>query len=319
MAPRPSWKGYLKLSLVSCPVALYPASTTSERVSFRTLNRDTGNRVKRQYVDEGTGEPVEPDQQVKGYEIGKREYVLVEDDELKAIQLESTHTIDIVKFVKQSEVDELYLDTPYYVAPDDRVGQEAFAVIRDAMTKSRMVGLARVVLFRRERVVMLESRARGMSATTLRYGNEVHAADAYFEDIPAMEIPAEMSELAHHIIARMTGHFEPSEFDDRYEAALVELIRAKQAGTPVRATPQPRPSNVVNLMEALRRSVAADTAPAASLKEPAPKQDAPAEAEKPKRKVAAARAAPSPQKKAAPAKSPAGSSPRGRTTGKRAG
>jgi DNA end-binding protein Ku len=149
MAPRPNWKGYLKLSLVSCPVALFPATTTSERVSFRTLNRDTGNRVRRQYIDEQSGDPVEPSDQVKGYEVAKGEYVTMEDDELKAVQLESNHTIDIERFVPRAEIDELYLDTPYYLTPTDRVGEEAFAVIRQAMQSEKKVGLARVVLFRR--------------------------------------------------------------------------------------------------------------------------------------------------------------------------
>src|SRR4030095_13643129 len=172
----------LKLSLVSCPVALYPASTTSERVSFRTLNRATGNRVKSQFVGGQSGEPVEADEQAKGYEVAKGEYIMLEDDELKAVQIESNHTIDIERFVPRAEVDELYLDTPYYLAPTDRVGEEAFAVIRDAMRSEKMVGLARVVLFRRERLMMLEPRAKGIVAISLRYANEVHASDAYFDE-----------------------------------------------------------------------------------------------------------------------------------------
>src|SRR4029078_11017185 len=154
MAPGPNWKGYLKLSLVSCPVALFPATTTSERVSFRTLNRSTGNRVRRQFLDEQTGEPVQTEEQAKGYEVAKGEYIMLEDDELKAVQIESNHTIDIERFVPREEVDELYLDTPYYLRPPDRVGEEAFAVIRDAMRAEKKVGLARVVLFRRERPMM---------------------------------------------------------------------------------------------------------------------------------------------------------------------
>jgi DNA end-binding protein Ku len=262
MAPRPNWKGYLKLSLVSCPVALFSATTTSERTSFRTLNRKTGHRVRRQYIDEVTGEPVESDDQVKGYEIGKREFVTVEEDELKAIQLESNHTIEIEEFVARSEVDELFLDTPYYLAPDGRVGEEAFAVIREAMRAEKVVGLARVVLYRRERVLMLAPRGKGFVATSLRYANEVHAADAYFEEIPDLDIPKEMLDLAKHIIEKMTGRFDPSRFQDRYETALVELIRSKQKGMPLKPAPQPRPSNVINLMDALRRSVEAERAPA---------------------------------------------------------
>ena len=200
MAPRPNWKGYLKLSLVSCPVALYPATTTSERVSFRTLNRETGNRVRRQFVDEQTGDPVETDDQIKGYEVAKGEYIQVEDDEIKAVQLESNHTIDIERFVPRAEIDELYLDTPYYLAPTDRVGEEAFAVIRDAMRAENMVGLARVVLFRRERILMLEPRDKGIVATSLRYANEVHAASGLFRRDPghrAAQADAR-SRQAHH-------------------------------------------------------------------------------------------------------------------------
>jgi DNA end-binding protein Ku len=268
MAPRPNWKGYLKLSLVSCPVALYPATTTSERVSFRTLNRDTGNRVRRQFVDEQTGEQVETENQAKGYEVGKGEYIVLEDDEIKSVQIESNHTIDIERFVPRAEIDELYLDTPYYLAPTDRVGEEAFAVIRDAMRTEKMVGLARVVLFRRERLMMLEPRDKGIVATSLHYANEVHAANSYFEEIPDLALPKEMLELAKHIIEKMTGEFQPDQFEDRYEKALIELIRSKQKGTPVKPQPTHRQTNVVNLMDALRRSVEGDKAAGASKKPP---------------------------------------------------
>jgi DNA end-binding protein Ku len=268
MAPRPNWKGYLKLSLVSCPVALYPATTTSERVSFRTLNRDTGNRVRRQFVDEQTGEQVETENQAKGYEVGKGEYIVLEEDEIKSVQIESNHTIDIERFVPRAEIDELYLDTPYYLAPTDRVGEEAFAVIRDAMRTEKMVGLARVVLFRRERLMMLEPRDKGIVATSLHYANEVHAANSYFEEIPDLALPKEMLELAKHIIEKMTGEFQPDQFEDRYEKALIELIRSKQKGMPVKPQPTHRQTNVVNLMDALRRSVEGDKAAGAGKKPP---------------------------------------------------
>ena len=268
MAPRPNWKGYLKLSLVSCPVALYPATTTSERVSFRTLNRDTGNRVRRQFVDEQTGEQVETESQAKGYEVGKGEYIVLEDDEIKSVQIESNHTIDIERFVPRAEIDELYLDTPYYLAPTDRVGEEAFAVIRDAMRTEKMVGLARVVLFRRERLMMLEPRDKGIVATSLHYANEVHAANSYFEEIPDLALPKDMLELAKHIIEKMTGEFQPDQFEDRYEKALIELIRSKQKGMPVKPQPTHRQTNVVNLMDALRRSVEGDKAAGAGKKPP---------------------------------------------------
>ena len=255
MAPRPNWKGYLKLSLVSCPVALYPATTTSERVSFRTLNRETGNRVRRQFVDEQSGDPVETESQIKGYEIAKGEFIQIEDDEIKSVQLESNHTIDIERFVPRGDIDELYLDSPYYLAPTDRVGEEAFAVIRDAMRAEEMVGLARVVLFRRERILMLEPRDKGIVATSLRYANEVHAASGYFDEIPDFELPKQMLDLAKHIIEKMTGKFEPEQFEDRYENALIELIRSKQKGMPIKPQPSHRQTNVINLMDALRRSV----------------------------------------------------------------
>jgi DNA end-binding protein Ku len=272
MAPRPNWKGYLKLSLVSCPVALYPATTTSERVSFRTLNPETGHRVRRQFVDEQTGEPVESDSQAKGYEVAKGEYIMLDDDELKAVQIESNHTIDIERFVPREEVDELYFDTPYYLAPTDRVGEEAFAVIRDAMRSENKVGLARVVLFRRERLMMLEPRGKGIVAASLRYANEVHAAEAYFDEIPETELPKEMLELAKHIIAKMSGKFQPEQFEDRYENALIELIRSKQQGMPIKPQPTHRQTNVINLMDALRRSVEGETKGAA--KSSAPKTEA---------------------------------------------
>ena len=269
MAPRPNWKGYLKLSLVSCPVALYPATTTSERVSFRTLNRETGNRVRRQFVDDQTGEPVQSEDQAKGYEVGKGEYILIEDDELKAVQIESNHTIDIERFVPASEIDGLYLDTPYFLAPTDRVGEEAFAVIREAMRAEKKVGLARAVLFRRERVLKLEPRGKGIAATSLHFANEVHASDTYFEEIPDVELPKEMLELAKHIIDKMSGKFEPEQFEDRYENALIELIRSKQKGLPIKPQPTHRQTNVINLMDALRRSVESESKSAAAKSSPA--------------------------------------------------
>jgi DNA end-binding protein Ku len=239
-------------------VALYPATSSSSRVRFHTLNRATGNRVKRQYIDPESGEPVEADDQVKGYEVGKGSYILVEEEELETIRIESTHTIDIEGFVPRDQVDERYLDTPYYIAPDDKVAQEAFAVIRDAMRDKGRAGVARVVIARRERMVLLEPLGKGIVATLLRYPYEVRSEDAYFEDIPDLKLPAEMRDLAGHIIDTKSSDFDPSKFEDRYENAVIELIRFKQAGQPVKTPEAPRPSNVVNLMEALRRSVDAD-------------------------------------------------------------
>ena len=192
MAPRANWQGYLKLSLVSCAVALYPASSTRERVSFNTINRKTGNKVKRIYVDPDTGEEVGAEDQVKGYAVAKNSFVLVEADELDAVKIESSQIIDIEKFVPKSEVDPRYLEAPYYIAPNDKVAQEAFAVIREAMRDAEMVGLGRAVIARRERVVMLEPLKRGLLGTVLRYDYEVRAEDSYFEDIPDVPLPDEM-------------------------------------------------------------------------------------------------------------------------------
>jgi DNA end-binding protein Ku len=268
MAVRANWKGYLKLSLVSCAVALYPAASSSARVRFNTLNRATGNRVKRQFVDAQTGEPVEDDDQVKGYQVGKGSYVIVEDEELEAVRLESTHTIDVESFVPRDEVDVRYLDSPYYIAPDDKVAQEAFAVIRDAMREKGRAGVARVVIARRERMVLLQPLGKGILVTVLRYPYEVRAEDAYFEDIPELELPGEMRQLAGHIIDTKSADFDPSKFEDRYENAVIELIRSKQAGQPPKIPEAPRPSNVVNLMEALRRSIDAERSEPATKKAP---------------------------------------------------
>ena len=259
MAPRANWKGYLKLSLVSCEIALYPVTSASERVRFNRLNRETGNRLKQLMVDAGTDEPVDRADQVKGYQVAKNSYVQVDDEELDAIRIESTHTIDVESFVKMEEVDKRYLETPYYIAPEGKVGLEAFSVIRDAMREKRRAGLGRVVISRRERMVLLEPFEKGILATLLRYPYEVRGEDAYFEDIPEVDIPEEMRELAAHIVDRKAAKFDPSTFEDRYENAVLELLKAKEAGRPAEPLPEaPRPSNVINLMEALRRSIAAE-------------------------------------------------------------
>src|SRR3981081_357301 len=228
MAPRAYWKGYLKLSLVSCPIALYPASSSSERVSFNRINKKTGNRLKQQNVDAETGEPVDKEDIGRGYEIGKGQYLQVEDDEIEKIKIESTHTIEIDSFVPRLEIDDRYLDSPYYVAPTDQVGQEAFSVIRDAIRDKGMIGLGRVVLTRREHVGMLEAFDKGLLATTLRYAYEVRDQDAYFEDIPELKLPAEMIKLASHIIDSKAGHFDRKKFEDHYKTELVELYKKKK-------------------------------------------------------------------------------------------
>jgi len=259
MAPRAYWKGYLKLSLVSCPIALYPASSGSERVSFNRINKKTGNRLKQLNVDSETGDQVEREDVGRGYEVGKGEYLQIEDEEIEKIQIESTHAIDIDSFVPKSEIDNRYLDSPYYIAPTDKVGQEAFAVIRDTIRDKGMVALGRVVLARREHVVMLEAFDKGLLATTLRYPYEVREASAYFEDVPDMKLPKEMKELAAHIVDSKVTHFDPTTFQDHYETALVEMLRAKQAGRVIEA-PKPQASpRVINLMDALRASIGTES------------------------------------------------------------
>jgi DNA end-binding protein Ku len=260
MAPsRPFWKGYLKLSLVSCPIAMFPASSSSERVSFRQINKKTGNRLKQQLVDSVTGDVVESGDKGRGYEVGRNQFMPVEDEELEALRLESTHTIDIEKIVPRSEIDERYLDSPYYLVPEDKVGQDAFAVIREAMKRKNMVGLGRVVISRRERIVMLGPFEKGLMATTLHYAYEIRNAAEYFEDVPSIKLPGEMVELAEHILETKAGRFDASEFEDRYETAVVEMLKRKQAGLPPAEQPEAAaPTNVVNLMDALRRSVEAE-------------------------------------------------------------
>ncbi len=260
MAPRAYWKGYLKLSLVSCPIALYPAASSSERVSFNRINKKTGNRLKQQLVDSESGELVDKEDIVRGYEIGKGQYLQVEDGEIEKIQIESTHTVDIGSFVPRAEIDERYLDSPYYVAPTDQVGLEAFAVIRDAIRDKKMVALGRIVLNRRERVVMLEPFDKGLLAVTLRYQYEVRDQAAYFSDIPDLKLPGEMKELAAHIVDSKADTFDPTKFEDHYESALVELLRAKQAGAVIQPKKEePQPQRVINLMDALRASIGAET------------------------------------------------------------
>src|SRR5262245_13059379 len=258
MAPRANWKGYLKLSLVSCAVALFPATTTRDRVRFNIINRETGNRVRYDVVDAETGDEVPQEDRVKGYKVDKDSYVLLEDKELDEVALESTHTIDIESFVARHGVDGLYLDESYYLVPDDKVGYEAFAVIREAMRQEGLVAIARVVLYRRERLLTLSARGDGIVGTTLRYNNEVRSADAYFDDIPDVKVSKDMLDLAKHILETKKTRLDPSKFEDRYETAVKQLIRAKQAGRKPPAAPAPPPSNVINLMDALRRSVEAE-------------------------------------------------------------
>lgn len=254
MAPRPNWKGFLKLSLVSCSVALYTATSTSQRVSFNILNRKTGNRIRYDVVDAETGEEVEKEDRVKGYKLENKDYLVLEDEELENVALESTHTIEIEEFVPIADVDRIYLDESYYIVPQDDVAQEAFAVIREAMRKEELAGLARVVIYRREHLLLLRPRGKGLLATTLRYKNEVRDEDDYFDEIPNIKVPADMLKLATHILETKKGEFKPEKFEDRYEDALKALIKAKQQGKEPPVISEPKPSNVINLMDALKRS-----------------------------------------------------------------
>ena len=257
MAPRPYWKGYLKLSLVSCPIALSPATSSSEKISFRQVNKATGNRVRYKKVDAETDEEVSGDEIGKGYEIGKNEYLIMDDEELEAVELESTHTIEIDRFVPFTQIDKRYYDQPYYIVPNDEVGVEAFAVIREAMIGKGVAALGRVVMNKRERVMAIEPFGKGLIGTSLHYNYELRKADDYFDDIPEIKIAPDMLKLAQHIVDEKMGEFEPEEFKDHYEDALIEVIRKKQAHVPLAKAAKPAaPKNVINLMDALRKSVA---------------------------------------------------------------
>jgi DNA end-binding protein Ku len=281
MAPRPNWKGFLKLSLVSCSVAMYSATSTSQRIRFNIINKKTGNRIRNEVVDTETGDPVDTEDRIKGYKIEGDRYVLLEDEELDNVALASTHTIEIEEFVPMSEVDRIYLDESFYLVPQDEVAQEAFAVIREAMAKEDLAGLARVVVYRRERLLLLRPRGKGLLATALRYANEVRDEKDYFDDIPNIKVPADMLKLATHILDTKKGHFDPDKFEDRYEAALTKLIDAKRAGKSAPTIAEPKQSNVINLMDALRRSAKAERSA------PAPKRKAAASRKRPaaRRKV----------------------------------
>ncbi len=256
MAPRPNWKGYLKLSLVSCPIALYPATSSAERVSFRQINKKTGNRLRQQLVDDVTREPVETDNKGRGYEVDKNVFIQVEDEELEALQVEGNHTIDIDKFVPRSQVDERYFDSPYYVVPTDKVGQEAFAVIREAMRDKGVVGLARVVIAKRERPILLEPMGKGLRGITLRYPYEVRNEAEYFSEIPEVKISGEMLKLAEHILDSKAADFDPAEFVDHYEVAVVEMLKKKQAGHVVaKEAPRAKAQQGGNVIDLLKRSL----------------------------------------------------------------
>lgn len=278
MAPRAYWKGYLKLSLVSCPIALFPATSGREKISFHQLNRQTGNRIRYRKVDADTGEDVEAANIVKGYEVSKGEYIELQPDELEAIALEGKRTIEIDEFVPKGEIDDLYLADPYYVVPDGEVGQQAFAVIRDAIRKEGMVALGKVVFTSREHIIALEPRGKGMMGVTLRYPYEVRKPDEYFDGIDDEKVPKDMLDLAVHIVGTKRGKFQPEKFQDQYEDALKELLRKKQRGERIEQPKERAPSNVINLMDALRSSVQSESRGSASTERRKPARKAPARA-----------------------------------------
>lgn len=259
MAPRPFWKGYLKLSLVTCPVAMTPATTESEKIRFHTLNRKTKNRVVSQYVDAVNGKPVADDNEVKGYQRGEDDYVLLEDEELEAVALESTRTIDIDMFVPSDSIGWIWYDKPHYLTPDDPVGEEAFSVIRDAMASTKTVGISRLVLYRRERAVMLEPKGKGIVLWTLRYGDEVRRADDYFDRIDDGKQDPKLMSLIDQLIKERIKPWDPKMVDDPVQDRLLDIIASKKKGrkkpAKAKAEPEEQPSNVVNIMDALRKSI----------------------------------------------------------------
>ena len=298
MAPRASWKGYLRLSLVSCPVRLYPATSASERIAFNQLHKKTNNRINMKPVDPELG-LVERSDLVKGYEYEPKKYIIIEDSDLEAVRIESNHSLNIEAFVDESEVDVIYQDSPYYLAPDGKMAEETFAVLRDAMAAAGKVAIARLVMSSRERVVTIGARDKGMFVTTLRDPREVRSTAAYFDEIPDIKADPEMLQLAEKLIEQKVTHFEPEKYEDRYESALMEMIKEKLKGHKPIIAAAPERGNVINLMDALKASLgqAKPAAPSKSKTDPAPAaKKAPA---KPSLKEAVAAS------KAASAKAPA--------------
>jgi len=259
MAPRAYWKGYLRLSLVSCPIALFPATSSREKIRFHQLNKDTGHRVRYRKVDEETGDEVAQEDIIKGYEVEKGQYIELTKDEMEAAAIESTRMIDIDQFVPAKEIDELYIGDPYYIVPDGDVGTQAFAVIREAIKQEGMVALGRVVFTSREHIIGLKPRGKGLMGVTLRYPYEVRNEEDYFDDIPDEKVTKDMLDLARHIVETKAGHFDPEKFEDHYENALKDLLKKKQHGEKITATKTKEPSKVINLMDALRRSAKGET------------------------------------------------------------
>lgn len=262
MAPRSFWKGYLKLSLVTCPVAMMPATTANEKVRFHTLNRKTGNRVISQFVDAVSSKPIAEDDEVKGFQRGEDDYVLLEDDKLDSIGLESTRTIDIDMFVPTDSIEWIWYDKPHYLIPDDAVGEEAFSVIRDAMRSTGMIGISRLVLYRRERAVMLEPRDNGIILWTLRYGDEVRDPADYFGKIGKGKTDPKLMKLVKLLIDERTKRWDPKMVEDPVQDRLLDIIASKKRGrkrpAKAEAEAEPAPSNVINIMDALRKSISSE-------------------------------------------------------------
>ena len=257
MAPRANWKGFLRLSLVTCPVALYPATSDTEKVSFNQINRKTGHRIKYLKVDAETGDEVTSEDIVKGYKVDTDTYIEVTKDELDDIALDSTHTIEIDEFVPKTDIDSRYLIRPYYLVPDGKVGHDAFAVIRETIRSMDKVAIGRVVLTNREHIIALEPLGSGLMGTLLRYPYEVRGEKDYFDDIQDVKLTKDMLDLAKHIVEKKSGAFEPELFEDHYETALIDLINKKRSGAPITAKAAPKTGgNVINLMDALKKSIA---------------------------------------------------------------
>jgi DNA end-binding protein Ku len=303
MAPRANWKGFLRLSLVTCPVALYPATSDAEKVSFNQINKKTGHRIRYLRVDAETGEEVPNDDIIKGYEVDKGTYLEVTKDELENIALESTRTIEIDEFVKREEIDPRYIIRPYYLTPEGKVGHDAFAVIRETIRNMDMVAVGRVVLTNREHIIALEPMERGLVGTLLRYPYEVRDAKEYFDDIQDVKLTKDMLDLAKHIVNSKTAPFEPEKFEDHYEAALIDLINTKRAGQVIAPKVRPATGNVVNLMDALRASIGQEqgSKPAKKPKKAAGQKEMllPIDGKKPAKEGAAKKSASKPQRRSA--------------------
>ena len=258
MAPRANWKGYLKLGELNCAVALYTAASTSERISFHMINRETGNRLSREFVDSETGKPVDRDEQVKGYEVTSGDYVTLEPEEVAAAVPESDRMLEIGDFVACTDVDDIFFDKPYYLAPADKQSREVYALIREGLKANKVAAIAQTVLFRRVRTLLIRPHGEGLIASTLNYDYEVRPASEAFKDLPKLKLEPEMLELASHIIDTKMGKFDPKKFDDRYDEALAELVKAKIEGRKIRKPKPVKETKPADLLEALRRSAAGD-------------------------------------------------------------